>query len=62
MGGSQERNPTEQAIEQALARLDNLADIPVSEHVERFDAVHTALTEALSTAENMLSGPSSNGS
>lgn len=60
--GSQEGDSAEQTIERALARLDNLADLPVSEHVARFDAVHTALTDALNKAENLLSGPSGNGS
>lgn len=60
--GSDVVRPAEQAIEEALARLGNLAELPVSEHVERFDAVHTALTDALSKAENLLSGSSGNGS
>ncbi|MDR7300311.1 hypothetical protein [Haloactinomyces albus] len=60
--GSDEGRSTERAIEEALARLGNLAELPVSEHVERFDAVHTALTEALGKAENLLSGSSGNGS
>lgn len=51
---------TEQAVNEALARLGNLSDLPVSEHVERFDAVHTALTDALSEAENLLSGSNGN--
>ena len=46
----------EQAISAAIAELDEVRERPVAEHVERFEAVHTALSDALSTAENMLSG------
>ncbi len=51
----------EQSIHAALAGLDGLDDLAVGEHVQRFDAVHTALTEALTSAENMVSGASGNG-
>jgi hypothetical protein len=48
----------EQAIGEALAGLGGVRELPVSEHVERFEAVHAALTDALSKAENLLSGSS----
>ena len=51
-----------QAIGTALSGLDDLAELPVPEHVERFEAVHAALTDALSKADNLLSGTSGNGS
>ncbi|GAA0562103.1 hypothetical protein A8924_5631 [Saccharopolyspora erythraea NRRL 2338] len=51
-----------QAIEAALCRLDEVGDLPVPEHVERFEAVHTALTDALSKADNPHSGTNGNGS
>ena len=35
------------AIDEALAGLDGLDAVPVAEHVDRFDAVHVALTAAL---------------
>ncbi|GGS59068.1 MULTISPECIES: hypothetical protein [Actinokineospora] len=35
------------AIDAALAGLTGLDAIPVAEHVDRFDAVHVALTAAL---------------
>lgn len=40
-------------IEDAVAGLDNLDRIPLSEHVERFDAVHTELTVALSSIDKV---------
>ena len=52
----------EEAISNALAGLDGLSELPVAEHVERFESVHTALTDALSRAENLLSGSSGHGS
>ncbi|MFC4002451.1 hypothetical protein ACFS2C_05625 [Prauserella oleivorans] len=40
-------------IEEAIAGLDELDDLPVAEHVERFDAVHTELTVALSSIDKV---------
>jgi hypothetical protein len=40
-------------IEEAVAGLDELAQLPLSEHVERFDAVHTELTVALSSIDKV---------
>lgn len=51
----------EQAIGAAIAELDEVRERPVAEHVERFEAVHTALSDALSKAENMLSGSTGGG-
>jgi len=38
-------------IDETVAALADLDDVPVAEHVERFDAVHCALAEALSTID-----------
>jgi hypothetical protein len=35
----------------ALRALDGLAERPVHEHVERFDALHRALQDALATLD-----------
>ncbi|MER7012036.1 hypothetical protein ABT324_11470 [Saccharopolyspora sp. NPDC000359] len=40
--------PAIDAIAAAVAALDEVRERPVAEHVERFEAVHTALTDALS--------------
>lgn len=40
-------------IETAMAGLDGVEDLPVGEHVERFDAVHSALTDALSDIDKV---------
>jgi len=39
------------AVEYAVAGIAELADVPVDEHVARFDAVHGALAEALSAID-----------
>lgn len=52
---------TEQAVTEVLAGLEGMHELPVSEHVERFEAVHTVLTDALNKAENLLSGSTGNG-
>lgn len=52
----------EAAIAAALAGLDDLSERPVSEHVERFEAAHATLTDALSGAESLLSGAREDGS
>lgn len=41
------------AIELAVDRLDGLDELPVAEHVARFDAVHGALTDALSSIDKV---------
>jgi hypothetical protein len=40
-------------IDDAVAGLDNLDRLPLAEHVERFDAVHTELTVALSSIDKV---------
>jgi hypothetical protein len=40
-------------IEEAVAGLDELDQLPLSEHVGRFDAVHTELTVALSSIDKV---------
>jgi hypothetical protein len=40
-------------IDEAVARLDELDQLPLAEHVERFDAVHTELTVALSSIDKV---------
>ncbi|MER7081633.1 hypothetical protein SAMN02982929_02568 [Saccharopolyspora kobensis] len=46
------------AIAAAVAGLGEVREMPVAEHVERFEAVHTALTDALSKADHLLSATS----
>ncbi|PRX46221.1 hypothetical protein B0I33_108372 [Prauserella shujinwangii] len=40
-------------IDEAVAALDDLGDLPLSEHVDRFEAVHTELTVALSSIDKV---------
>lgn len=40
-------------IAEAVAGLDELDERPIAEHVERFDAVHTELTVALSSIDKV---------
>ncbi|GAA1229741.1 hypothetical protein GCM10009676_10450 [Prauserella halophila] len=40
-------------IDEAVAALDGLDQLPVAEHVERFEAVHTELTVALSSIDKV---------
>jgi hypothetical protein len=40
-------------IDEAVAGLDDLEQLPLAEHVERFDAVHTELTVALSSIDKV---------
>ncbi|MFO7193708.1 MULTISPECIES: hypothetical protein [Thermocrispum] len=40
-------------VAEAVAGLDELDQLPLSEHVERFDAVHTELTVALSSIDKV---------
>jgi hypothetical protein len=41
------------AAEEAVAALDGLAELPVTEHVARFDLAHAALTEALASIDKV---------
>ncbi|WP_157440541.1 hypothetical protein [Actinokineospora inagensis] len=45
--------PRDEAIAAAVAGLDGLDGLPVTEHVDRFDAVHIALTAALATIDKV---------
>lgn len=36
-----------------MTRLEALDQVPLAEHVERFDAVHTELTQALSSIDKV---------
>jgi hypothetical protein len=38
-------------VDEALAGITDLDQIPVADHVARFDAVHRALAEALSAID-----------
>ncbi|WP_141134778.1 hypothetical protein [Haloechinothrix alba] len=40
-------------ITEAVNRLDELEQLPPAEHVERFEAVHTELTVALSDIDKV---------
>ncbi len=40
------------AVEQAVAALDGLADRPLGEHVEAYERVHTALSDALAAGSS----------
>ncbi|MDF2847028.1 MAG: hypothetical protein K0R97_1010 [Oerskovia sp.] len=44
--------PADDAVAQALGRLDELADAPLTHHVAVFDAIHEALQERLADAED----------
>jgi hypothetical protein len=41
------------AAEEAVTALDGLAELPVTEHVARFDLAHAALTEALASIDKV---------
>ncbi|MEV5721894.1 hypothetical protein AB0L41_49280 [Amycolatopsis mediterranei] len=49
---SQQTDPRA-GIDEAVAGLDDLDALPLAEHVERFDAVHTELTAALSSIDKV---------
>jgi hypothetical protein len=40
------------AVDRAVAGLDGLADRPPAEHVEAFERVHTALSDALAAGSS----------
>jgi hypothetical protein len=40
-------------VADAVSGLDELDELPLAEHVERFDAVHTELTVALSSIDKV---------
>jgi hypothetical protein len=41
------------AVDEAIAHLDALDDLPVGEHVEVFDAVHRSLQDALASLDEV---------
>lgn len=41
------------SIDAAVAGTDALEELPLAEHVERFDAVHAALNNALSSIDRI---------
>jgi hypothetical protein len=43
------------AVDSALAGLDGLAERPLAEHVEAFERVHTALSDALAAGTSGVS-------
>jgi len=45
--------PDQPGIEDAVAGLDDLDALPVSEHVARFHALHEALTAALASIDEV---------
>lgn len=40
--------PVTEVVEEAVAATDDLAAVPLADHVARFDTVHSALNDALS--------------
>ncbi|MFF0149553.1 hypothetical protein ATK36_6095 [Amycolatopsis sulphurea] len=50
--GPQQTDPRA-GIEEAVAGLDDLDTLPPAEHVDRFEAVHTELTVALSSIDRV---------
>ena len=51
--GDTESNGPRAAITAAVTGLDVLAELPLREHVERFEAVHAELTAALSSIDKV---------
>jgi hypothetical protein len=41
------------AAEEAVEALEGLGELPVTEHVARFDLAHAALTEALASIDKV---------
>ncbi|WP_328610992.1 hypothetical protein OG943_18290 [Amycolatopsis sp. NBC_00345] len=50
--GPQQTDPRA-GIDEAVAGLDELNTLPLTEHVDRFEAVHTELTVALSSIDKV---------
>lgn len=49
--GNGVNNSVNNVVVNAMAGIADLDDVPVAEHVARFDAVHRALSEALATLD-----------
>lgn len=43
----------DEAIDAAVAGLDGLDQLPLADHVDRFDTVHIALTAALASIDKV---------
>jgi hypothetical protein len=41
------------AVQASVANLDQLDDLPVADHVARYDALHGALSEALAAIDGV---------
>lgn len=52
-GGQSGDTDPRAGIEEAVASLDTLGELPLSEHVELFEGVHTELTVALSSIDKV---------
>ncbi|WP_158889116.1 hypothetical protein [Amycolatopsis anabasis] len=52
VGQPQQTDPRA-GIAEAVSGLEQLDQLPLAEHVERFDAVHTELTVALSSIDKV---------
>ncbi|SEP53168.1 hypothetical protein [Amycolatopsis saalfeldensis] len=50
--GPQQTDPRA-GIDEAVAGLDELNTLPLAEHVDRFEAVHSELTVALSSIDKV---------
>ncbi|HEY3608209.1 MAG TPA: hypothetical protein VGL06_11955 [Pseudonocardiaceae bacterium] len=51
--GPPDRDTVVDQVAQAVDRLDGLDALPITEHVTRFEAIHAALTEALSSIDKV---------
>ncbi len=51
--GPPDRDTVIDQVAQAVDRLDGLDALPITEHVTRFEAIHAALTEALSSIDKV---------
>jgi hypothetical protein len=51
--GPPNRDTVIDQVTQAVDRLDGLDALPITEHVTRFEAIHAALTEALSSIDKV---------
>lgn len=41
------------AVERAVGRTEGIAELPMAEHVERFESAHAALSEALGSIDKV---------
>ncbi|QRP50791.1 hypothetical protein I6J71_14880 [Amycolatopsis sp. FDAARGOS 1241] len=52
-GPGPQQTDSRAGIDEAVAGLDDLNSVPLAEHVDRFEAVHTELTVALSSIDRV---------